>query len=215
MLAFSLGRVRVLDKSFGVLPPQQQPYRRRRAAGEVQSILCFLLLSQESESYEVLYNYGTLLIYFDKLPEAESVLLRALRMGRRDLHEGDEVEPDLAELGEEPELDPVRVQLAYTRSARGDREGAVQVLQRVLLHRGSSQVVSAIATNNLVAARGCTEALDSYRRWGRRAPPSQTQGDPRGTPREAHRRAAARAALQPRRAAAAAAPRTSPAGIAP
>ena len=79
--------------------------------------------AQSSESYEVLYNYGTMLIYSDRLEEAREVLQRALRCGRLELRDGEELAVDAEEeSGEEPELDPIRVQLAFIAARRGARE---------------------------------------------------------------------------------------------
>ncbi|KNB42665.1 hypothetical protein JH06_4464 [Blastocystis sp. subtype 4] len=117
-----------------------------------------------SQSYEVLYNYGTLLIYSGQLTEAESVLRRALQLGRQQLNEGEEQELDVVDEGEETELDPIRIQLAFIASRHGDNVAAEKSLMNVLNHGSSSKVIQAIATSNLVAVRGCVELTESAKR---------------------------------------------------
>lgn len=80
--------------------------------------------AQSSESYEVLYNYGTMLIYSDRLEEAREVLQRALRCGRLELRDGEELAVDAEEeSGEEPEPGPhpraAGVHRGAARRARG------------------------------------------------------------------------------------------------
>lgn len=121
--------------------------------------------AQSSESYEVLYNYGTMLIYSDRLEEAREVLQRALRCGRLELRDGEELAVDAEESGEEPELDPIRVQLAFIAARRGAREEAEQLLQAVLSHSGNSRILSTIAASNLVALHGGAEVAEGLKKW--------------------------------------------------
>lgn len=122
--------------------------------------------AQSSESYEVLYNYGTMLIYSDRLEEAREVLQRALRCGRLELRDGEELAVDAEEeSGEEPELDPIRVQLAFIAARRGAREEAERLLQAVLSHSGNSRILSTIATSNLVALHGGAEVAEGLKKW--------------------------------------------------
>ena len=93
------------------------------------------------------------MIYSGQLTEAESVLRRALQLGRQQLNEG-----------EETELDPIRIQLAFIASRHGDNVAAEKSLMNVLNHGSSSKVIQAIATSNLVAVRGCVELTESAKR---------------------------------------------------
>lgn len=121
---------------------------------------------QTSNSYEVLYNYGTILLYLGRLDEAEAALTQALHIGRQQLREGGELEVDVGEdSGDEPELDPIRIQLAYLKIVRGHHQDAEKELLTVLNHRGISKVVATIGTCNLVACRGCQDSTDSLKRW--------------------------------------------------
>ena len=125
--------------------------------------------AQNSESYEVLYNYGTMLIYSGRLEEAREVLQRALYCGRRELRDGEELAVDVEEeSGEEPELDPIRVQLAYIAAQCGAREEAERLLHTVLSHSGNSRILSTIASSNLVALHGCGEVAEGLKKWARR-----------------------------------------------
>lgn len=120
---------------------------------------------QTSQSYEVLYNYGTLLIFSNRYEEAEEVLKRALSVGRMQLREEDEIEIDLEEdKGNETELDPIRIQLAYLSLCRGNNAEAESILNSVLSHPATSKVITAIASCNIIAARGCTEAAEGLKR---------------------------------------------------
>ena len=100
------------------------------------------------------------MIYSGQLTEAESVLRRALQLGRQQLNEGEEQELDVVDEGEETELDPIRIQLAFIAS----RHAAEKSLMNVLNHGSSSKVIQAIATSNLVAVRGCVELTESAKR---------------------------------------------------
>ena len=64
------------------------------------------------------------MIYSGQLTEAESVLRRALQLGRQQLNEGEEQELDVVDEGEETELDPIRIQLAFIASRHGDNVAA-------------------------------------------------------------------------------------------
>lgn len=120
---------------------------------------------QSSQSYEVLYNYGTLLIYSNRFEEAQEVLSNALSLGKRQLREDDEMEIDLEEdKGNETELDPIRIQLAYLAVCRGNRAEAEKILNSVLSHPATSKVITTIASSNLIAARGCVEIADGLKR---------------------------------------------------
>ena len=120
-----------------------------------------------SESYEVLYNYGTILIYSGRLDEAQEVLQRALRFGRKELRDGEELAVDVEEdSDEEPELDPIRVQLAYIAALTGKAKEAESLLQAVLSHSATSKILSTIATSNLVALHGCGEMTEGLKKWG-------------------------------------------------
>ena len=123
---------------------------------------------KNSQSYEVLYNYGTLLICNGQYEEAESVLRRALQVGRRQLYDAEveELELDLQDEGSEPELDPIRVQLAFVAIRRGDLAIAEKMLMGVVSHGSTSKVIHAIATCNLVASRGCSELAEGMKRYG-------------------------------------------------
>ena len=122
--------------------------------------------AQDSNSYEVLYNYGTLLLYLDRLDEAETTLTQALHLGRRQLREGGELEVDVEEdSSDEPELDPIRIQLAFIKIRRGHNAEAEKEILSVLSHHGISKVIASIATCNLAACRGSKEAADSLRRY--------------------------------------------------
>lgn len=112
----------------------------------------------------MLYNYGTLLIYNGQLTEAESVLHRALKLGRQHLSEGEERELDMVDDGDEIELDPIRVQLAFIASRHGDSGAAEKSLTNVVNHGSSSKVIQAIATCNLIAVRGCVDLTESAKR---------------------------------------------------
>ena len=101
------------------------------------------------------------MIYSGQLTEAESVLRRALQLGRQQLNEGEEQELDVVDEGEETELDPIRIQLAFIASRHGAAEKS---LMNVLNHGSSSKVIQAIATSNLVAVRGCVELTESAKR---------------------------------------------------
>lgn len=118
----------------------------------------------------MLYNYGTILIYSGRLDEAQEVLQRALRFGRKELRDGEELAVDVEEdSDEEPELDPIRVQLAYIAALTGKAKEAESLLQAVLSHSATSKILSTIATSNLVALHGCgemTEGLKKWRLWG-------------------------------------------------
>ena len=104
------------------------------------------------------------MIYSGQLTEAESVLRRALQLGRQQLNEGEERELDVVDEGDETELDPIRIQLAFIASRRGDNVAAEKSLINVLNHGSSSKVIQAIATSNLVAVRGCVELTESAKR---------------------------------------------------
>ena len=68
-------------------------------------------------------------------------------MGRRQLREGGELEVDVEEdSGVEPELDPIRIQLAFIKIAHGNNEEAEKELLAVLSHHGISKVIASIAT---------------------------------------------------------------------
>lgn len=113
----------------------------------------------------MLYNYGTLLIYSNRYDEAEEVLKRALSVGRMQLREDDEMEIDVEEdKGTETELDPIRIQLAYLAVCRGNQTEAERILTAVLSHPTTSKVITAIASSNIIAARGCTEMADGLKR---------------------------------------------------
>lgn len=113
----------------------------------------------------MLYNYGTLLIYSSRYEEAEEVLSRALSVGKRQLREEDELEVDLEEdKGTETELDPIRIQLAYLAICRGRGGEAEKILNSVLSHPATSKVITAIASCNIIAARGCVEVTDGLKR---------------------------------------------------
>lgn len=115
----------------------------------------------------MLYNYGTMLIYSDRLEEAREVLQRALRCGRLELRDGEELAVDAEEeSGEEPELDPIRVQLAFIAgAARRARGGGAVCCRRCLSHSGNSRILSTIATSNLVALHGGAEVAEGLKKW--------------------------------------------------
>ena len=59
---------------------------------------------------------------------------------------------------DEPELDPIRIQLAFIKIARGKNEEAEKEILAVLSHHDLSKVIASIATCNLAACRGSKEA---------------------------------------------------------
>ena len=88
-------------------------------------------------------------------------------MGRKQLREGGELEVDVEEdSSDEPELDPIRIQLAFIKIARGKNEEAEKEILVVLSHHGISKIIASIATCNLAACRGSKEAADSLKRYG-------------------------------------------------
>ena len=124
-----------------------------------------MILVQSSTSYEVLYNYGTLLIYCGRYKEAQEVLSQALIVGKKQLREDDEMEIDLEEeKDDETELDPIRIQLAYLAFTCGNKQEAEKILTLVLSHPTTSKVITAIASCNLIAARGCVDITEGYKR---------------------------------------------------
>ena len=122
---------------------------------------------RNSQSYEVLYNYGTLLIFNGQYEEAETILRHALQVGRRQLYDAEveELELDIQDEGSEPELDPIRVQLAFIAIRRGNTAAAEKSLMGVVSHGSTSKIIHAIATCNLIAARGCTELAEGMKRY--------------------------------------------------
>ena len=112
-----------------------------------------MILVSSSNSYEVLYNYGTLLIYCGRYKEAQEVLSQALIVGKKQLREDDETE-----------LDPIRIQLAYLAFTCGNKQEAEKILTLVLSHPTTSKVITAIASCNLIAARGCVDITEGYKR---------------------------------------------------
>lgn len=100
------------------------------------------------------------------MDEAENTLTQALHLGRRQLREGGELEVDVEEdSSDEPELDPIRIQLAFIKIARGKNEEAEKEILAVLSHHALSKVIASIATCNLAACRGSKEAADSLKRY--------------------------------------------------
>ena len=96
------------------------------------------------------------------------MLRRALQVGRQQLHdEEEELAVDLEEDGSEPELDPIRVQLAYLAYQQGEAKEAAKSLLSVVSHGSSSKIIHAIATCNLVAVCGCNDQTDGIKREGR------------------------------------------------
>ena len=92
------------------------------------------------------------------------MLRRALQVGRQQLREEEEeLAIDLEEEGSEPELDPIRVQLAYLAYQQGKTKEASKTLLSVVSH-GSSKIIHAIATCNLVAVCGCNDQTDGIKR---------------------------------------------------
>ena len=124
-----------------------------------------MILVQSSNSYEVLYNYGTLLIYRGCYNEAQEVLSHALIVGKKPLREDDEMDLDLADdTTAGTELDPIRIQLAYLAFTCGNKQEAEKILTLVLSHPTTSKVITAIASCNLIAARGCVDITEGYKR---------------------------------------------------
>ena len=97
--------------------------------------------------------------------EAKEVLENALRVGRKQLRDDEELEIDLEEdRDDESELDPIRIQLAYLAICSGHSQEAQTILTKVLSHPTTSKVITAIASSNLIAARGCIDLADSFKR---------------------------------------------------
>ena len=94
------------------------------------------------------------------------MLRRALQVGRQQLREeeAEELAIDLEEEGSEPELDPIRVQLAYLAYQQGKTKEASKTLLSVVSHGSSSKIIHALATCNLVAVCGCNDQTDGIKR---------------------------------------------------
>ncbi len=68
------------------------------------------------------------------------------------------------EKDDETELDPIRIQLAYLAFTCGNKQEAEKILTLVLSHPTTSKVITAIASCNLIAARGCVDITEGYKR---------------------------------------------------
>ncbi|CAG8566793.1 9751_t:CDS:10 [Acaulospora morrowiae] len=110
-------------------------------------------------TYELAYNSACVHIGQRNLKKAEKMLLTARRICKESLFEEDYSEQEI-----EQELGTINVQLAYVLQLQGQISEAIDIYQSVLKSKGVDMTVSAIASNNLVAAKKDTELFDSVRK---------------------------------------------------
>eukprot|EP00240_Pyramimonas_obovata_P002001 CAMPEP_0118923780 /NCGR_PEP_ID=MMETSP1169-20130426/2185_1 /TAXON_ID=36882 /ORGANISM="Pyramimonas obovata, Strain CCMP722" /LENGTH=531 /DNA_ID=CAMNT_0006864821 /DNA_START=67 /DNA_END=1659 /DNA_ORIENTATION=+ len=114
------------------------------------------------DRYEVAYNFACSLVATEKVPEAEEWLLLAQRLGQETLFEDELTEEEVAD-----ELLPVTVQLGYVAAAAGRTQEALDLFTTALKVDSTDAASKAVATNNLVAARGPRELFDAMKRLDR------------------------------------------------
>ncbi|RHZ81438.1 hypothetical protein Glove_120g197 [Diversispora epigaea] len=110
-------------------------------------------------TYELVYNAACVLIGQKDLNKAEKLLLSAIKICKKSLSEEDYSEQEV-----EQELSTINVQLAYVYQLQGRISEAIEIYQSVLKLKSTDITVSAIASNNLVAANKDTELFDSARK---------------------------------------------------
>ena len=111
------------------------------------------------DSFEVAYNVACAALACGDVARAEEMLNLALKVGRAALELDDAGEDEISE-----ELAPAEVQLAYIAQLGGGAEEAAKAYTSVL-DGGADAVTTAVAANNLAAARGKHEVFDSLKRF--------------------------------------------------
>ncbi|CAG8547430.1 12936_t:CDS:10 [Funneliformis caledonium] len=111
------------------------------------------------DTYELAYNTACTYIGLKDYGKAEKLLNTAKNMCRKSLLSEDYTEDKI-----EIELGTIKVQLGYVYQLQGKISEAIEIYQSVLKVKGMDVSASAIASNNLVAAKKDTELFDSARK---------------------------------------------------
>jgi len=130
-------------------------------AAEVPRLAAELGLGTEA-SFESLYNVACAALARGELAMARQLLETAMANGRTTLHaEG------MSEREVEEELLPIAAQLAHVACLMGCRRGGIAQYAHLLSGKPRDVATTAVATSNLVAARGACDVFDGQRRLDR------------------------------------------------
>ncbi|CAG8673132.1 42312_t:CDS:10 [Gigaspora margarita] len=110
-------------------------------------------MADSVNTYELAYNYACTYLGKKDFKKVEKLLITARNICRKSLSDDDYSEEEI-----EQELGTINVQLAYLYQLQGRTAEAINLYQRI------DMTVSAIASNNLVAAKKDIELFDSARK---------------------------------------------------
>ncbi|CAG8799986.1 1206_t:CDS:2, partial [Racocetra fulgida] len=110
-------------------------------------------MADSVNTYELAYNYACTYLGRKDFKKVEKLLITARNICRKSLTEDDYSEEEI-----EQELGTINVQLAYLYQLLGRITEAIDLYQR------TDMTVSAIASNNFVAAKKDSELFDSARK---------------------------------------------------
>ncbi|CAG8762271.1 16660_t:CDS:10, partial [Dentiscutata erythropus] len=116
-------------------------------------------MADSVNTYELAYNYACIYLGRKDFKKVEKLLITARNICRKSLSDDDYSEEEI-----EQELGTINVQLAYLYQLQGRTAEAIDLYQSVLKFKGTDMTVSAIASNNLVAAKKDSELFDSARK---------------------------------------------------
>ncbi|RIB04826.1 hypothetical protein C2G38_2221299 [Gigaspora rosea] len=116
-------------------------------------------MADSVNTYELAYNYACTYLGRKDFKKVEKLLINARNICRKSLSDDDYSEEEI-----EQELGTINVQLAYLYQLQGRTAEAINLYQSVLKFKGTDITVSAIASNNLVAAKKDSELFDSARK---------------------------------------------------
>ncbi|CAG8579690.1 12474_t:CDS:10, partial [Cetraspora pellucida] len=116
-------------------------------------------MADSVNTYELAYNYACTYLGRKDFKKVEKLLITARNICRKSLTEDDYNEEEI-----EQELGTINVQLAYLYQLQGRITEAIELYQNVLKFKGTDITVSAIASNNFVAAKKDSELFDSARK---------------------------------------------------
>mmetsp|Transcript_13495 Transcript_13495/g.18500 ORF Transcript_13495/g.18500 Transcript_13495/m.18500 type:complete len:680 (-) Transcript_13495:341-2380(-) len=135
------------------------------AAGRAKDVPAIMRAMQmnAADGFEIAYNSATALAELGDLHAAEQQLNLAQRVGTEALVEEEASEQEIAQ-----ELLPLTVQLGYVAQQAGKLAEAAELYNSALrLDQNVDLTSRAVATNNLVAARGPTDLFDAQKRLDR------------------------------------------------
>merc|ERR1711962_1030743 len=116
--------------------------------------------NMRSDTHELCYNYGCLLLAQGDLDKAEIVLKEAEVMCKTNL----EKDEDYTEEEIEEELGVMRSQLGYIKQLQGKTSEALAMYNQVLKSKPSDVALTAILSNNIIAIHKDKDLFDSKKR---------------------------------------------------